>query len=280
MENRRSALAAFRRRLWQKFLQSLRLLRDVVRFMREADMQIMASSLAFATMISFVPLLAVSLSVFTAYGGLEPLLFKIEAFVLDNVVEATSAAFETAIRKSVARAHSGVLGFWGIAGLLLSSTKLFHDIETAVQRVWQIKDHHFFAPKLLVYWLLMFAGPLLVAAALGVVGSKDVGLLEVLPHGLIALAFAFIGLFCVYKWVPACRVKTSAALISALTAAVSMGIAKSFYATVMVQMLRYSRLYGSLASVPIFLIWLFVLWWICLAGVALCAALQKGSVRS
>jgi membrane protein len=65
------------------------------------------------------------------------------------------------------------------------------------------------------------------------------------------------------------------ALLSAAAAAAGISIAKEFYSNLMTHVLGYSALYGSLASVPIFLIWLLVLWWISLAGVALCAALER-----
>ncbi|RYZ66215.1 MAG: YihY/virulence factor BrkB family protein, partial [Proteobacteria bacterium] len=59
--------------------------------MKASDLSILAGSLAFSTVISLVPLLAVSLSVFTAFGGLDTLLHKIEPFILQNLVDASGA---------------------------------------------------------------------------------------------------------------------------------------------------------------------------------------------
>lgn len=251
-------------------------IRETRRQMRESDLSILAGSLAFSTVISLVPLMAVSLSVFTAFGGLETLLHKIEPFILQNLVDASGAEISRGIRRAIARVHSGALGIGGAIGLLIASSKLFYDMERAVQRVWGIENERRFWRRLFVYWLLMFLGPLLLAGVLGLVGSKDVSKLKYLPKGLIVLTIEFIAIFAFYKVVPSTFVKIKAALISALIAVAAIGVAQSFYSTIMRTFLKVNKVYGSLASVPLFLIWLLVLWQICLTGVALCAVLNRG----
>lgn len=249
--------------------------RDTWKRMRESDVQILASSLAFATVISLVPLLAVSLSVFHAYGGFEGLIAKIEPFILQNLVDTSGAQASRYIRKAIKRVHSGTLGIGGAIGLLFASTKLFHDMETAVQRVWQLRPRRSLIRRVIVYWTVMFLGPLLLAALLGLIGSRDLGLIEFLPKGAIAVVFGFAGLVIIYKLVPACRVNWRPALISASVATVGIALAQEFYSVLTTKILRYSKVYGSLASIPIFLIWVLLLWWICLAGAALTATLQQ-----
>ena len=58
-------------------------------------------------------------------------------------------------------------------------------------------------------------------------------------------------------------------------AALGVVLAQSFYARVTGHILSYSKIYGSIASIPIFFLWILVLWWIALAGVALCAVLEN-----
>lgn len=255
----------------------LRLVRDTVKRMRESDVQILASSLAFGTVISLVPLLAVSLSVFHALGGFDSLMKQIEPFLMHNFVEASGAEASRYIRKAVKRIHSGALGIGGAVGLLIVSTKLFHEMETAVQRVWGLKSTRSIIKRLIVYWIVMFLGPLVLAVALGLIGSKDLGLLPLIPKGSLTVVFGFISFFAIYKLVPSCPVSYRAAGWSALIATIGISLAQSFYVEITRNILRYNKVYGSLASIPIFLLWILVLWWICLGGVALCATLEKKS---
>lgn len=250
------------------------------RQMKESDVRILAGSLAFATVISLVPLLAVSLSVFHAYGGFESLLRKIEPFIMQNFVEASGAEISRYIRKAIERVHSGTLGLISVVGLFIASTKVFHDMETAVQKVWQIKQKRSLLKRLAVYWSIMFLGPLILAVALGVIGSRDLGLIDVIPKGVISLGFSFFAFLIIYKIVPACPVRWRSALASAILATIGVGLAQAFYSGLTKDILRYNKIYGSLASVPIFLLWILLLWWIFLAGAAFCATLERYRDRS
>ena len=240
-----------------------------------SDVSTLAGSLAFSTAVSLVPLLAVSLSVFTAFGGLDSLLHKIEPFILHNLVDASGAELSKTLRGAIERVHSRALGLGGALGLLIASTKIFYDMEKAVHRVWGIASDRKIWRQFLIYWVLMFLGPLLIAVILGVLGSKDLGLIGPFPRAIILVSFEFITLLCIYKFVPSTYVAWISALASASIATLAVAIAQAFYSGVMKTFFNTNKVYGSLASVPLFLIWILILWWICLVGVAYCAVLEK-----
>ena len=246
----------------------------VFRQLVDSDVQMLSGSLAYTTVISLVPLLAVSLSVFSAYGGMASLLSKIEPFILQNLVDASGAEISKAIRKSLDRVHNGTLGATGAFFLFLASTKLFHDMEKAVHKVWQIESSRWFVQKLVIYWTTMFLSPVLLAVALGILTSKDLGI-GVLSKGTVIACIEFIALFTVYKFVPSCKVRWSSAIFSAVLATAGIRLTQLFYAQITKSMLSYNKIYGSLASIPIFLLWVLVLWYVTLTGVAICAALDK-----
>jgi membrane protein len=251
------------------------LVSDALKQARESDLQILASSLAFITIVSLVPILAVSLSVFKAYGGFESLLSKVEPFILQNLAEASGAEATRYIRQVVARIHSGALGVTGVIGLLFTSTKLFHDVDTAVQRVWKVQSRRSLIKRLIVYWLLMFLGPLVLAVALGIIGSKDLGLIKVVPKDLIATVVTFVAFLSINKLVPAVKVSWRSAFVGSLLTTIVMALAQEFYGAAMKHLFKFGKMYGSLASIPLLLIWIHVCWWIALAGVALTAALER-----
>lgn len=263
------------------FIQTgLAILLATWRRMRCADVPILASSLAFTTVISLVPLLAVSLSVFKAYGGFANLMKYLEPFILENFVEASGAHVSRFISASVDRIESGALGVTGAVGLVLTSTKVFFDMETAVQRIWREAHDNFRWQRLLVYWAVMFFGPLVLAVGLGLIGSKGLGVIFFIPKKTVVIFCLFVAFYLINKFVPASQVRFKAAAISALFASFALGYAQVFYARFTVDVLRYSKIYGSLASIPIFLVWLLILWWISLASVALCAVLNSEEWRT
>lgn len=241
----------------------------------ESDARILAGSLAFATTISIVPLLAVSLSVFHWYGGFEPLLQRVEPFLLNKLVAGAGNELASAIRGVIHRVHSTALGVGGVIGLLFASMNLFWNVEEGVVRIWGSRSKRPLWLRFVVYWAIMFVGPLLFAAGLGVIGSSDITSLRYVPKGTIGFAFTFFGLIGIYKFVPARNVRLRAAFWSALIAAAGITLAQEFYFEITKTLLSYNKVYGSLASVPIFLLWILVLWWIVLFGVALCKALHS-----
>jgi membrane protein len=244
------------------------------RQLRAADARILAGSLAFTTTMSIVPLLAVSLSVFKAYGGFQLLMKQIEPFILKNLAETSGVNTSRFIESAINRIQSGTLGIGGALALFFTSTKLLLDMETAVRRVWCEKWRRPKLRRLLVYWIVVFVAPLLMAVALGIVGSKGLGLIRVLPKHSIAFGFTFVVFFCVNKFVPTSSVRLGSALVSSLLGALGVALAQNFYAQLTKTVLSYSKIYGSLASIPIFLLWILIIWWIVLGSVALCATLE------
>ncbi len=262
---------------WFRFQDVLRLSYRTWQRTRACDVQFLAASLAFSTVVSIVPLMAVSLSVFKAYGGAKILMARIEPFILENFVEASGVHISEMIKSSIQNIESGVLGVTGSIFLFFTSTRLLLSLETAVDRVWDERVSPFRFKKLLVYWIFLFVGPLILAIAIGFWGSRETGLHHLAPRHTLAFLFTIIILFCLYAYVPKRTVRWRWALLSSFLATVAIALAQHFYAQVTTQLLRYNKIYGSLAAVPVFLIWILILWWIFFIGVALCATLEETS---
>ncbi len=252
-----------------------RILLAAFRRIQQADIELVAGSLSYTTVLSMVPLLAVSLSVFQWLGGLDGLLKQVEPFILQNLAESSGVELSRHLSRAIRRVHSGALGVGGVVGVFLASTKLFTDMERAIHRVWLLKKRRALWKRLAVYWTVMFTAPLVLAATLGVLGTKGLGFLKAIPHQSITVVFAFAGLFAIFKWVPARKVEIGPALASALLATGGLALAQEFYAGIMRSLFRFSKVYGSLAGLPLFLMWVFVFWWIILMGATLTALLQE-----
>lgn len=261
--------------LRQTVRQGIKTLRATYARINQADLPLVAGSLSYMTVLTLVPLLAVSLSVFHWLGGLDEMMKQIEPFLIKNLIESSGAEVSRYLSRAIRRVHSGAIGVGGVVGLFFASTKLFHDMERAVQRVWITTKRRALWKSLLVYWLVMFAGPLLVAALLGVIGRQTIGRGPLVPLEVVAASLAFLALFSIYKWVPSRKVEFRPAFAAALLATAALALTQEFYSSVMRGLFRFSKLYGSLAGLPLFLIWVLLLWWIVLLGAALTAILQE-----
>jgi membrane protein len=82
-------------------------------------------------------------------------------------------------------------------------------------------------------------------------------------------------LFLVYKLVPDRPVRTKSAFISALFTSGGIWATHNGYSYITVKMFNYNKIYGSFAAIPVLLIWLLSIWFVILAGVALCAGMHK-----
>lgn len=262
---------------WFFFLPNV--IRDFGVLLKDADIRLLASALAFTTLISLVPLLAVSLSVFHSFGGFEFLLKKVEPFFLQNLIPASGADITSAIRGAIQRVHSGALGFWGVVGLMLASTKMCFDIERSVQKVWELPSRKKFAGRLFVYWMVMFSVPVVIGVILGLVGAKDLAFYKHIPKWTISFVLLFTGLFATYTYMPAVKVVRMWAAVSAALTASSILFLQISYVGITRELISYNKVYGSLVSIPFFLIWLFLVWWMFLIGAGLCASLQSRSNR-
>lgn len=252
--------------------------------MQEAQLFITASSLAYTTLMSLIPVLAVSFSVFKAFGGLEHLYGVIEPWVIENLTEGTDEQVLTIIRGMIGNIHAGALGIGGFIGLILTSTSLFWNIENAIQRVWKAKPRQGWFRRFAVYWLLITLGPLGISIALGLAGmgqmsgtpsNSDATTVRFIPYGGVIFFFTAALLVLIYKYVPNRKVNWRPAIAGGLVTGVVWNLARAGYGFYIGNLVHYRNIYGSIAALPILLLWLYIIWLILLSGTALTAAFQK-----
>ncbi len=253
---------------------TFRFFQSLIHQIIDGEIQILASSLAFGTLISIVPLLAVSLSISYAFGGLDSFLKTVEPFLLHDLLPASVADIGQAIRHSVARVHSGALGVMGLLSMLVISTKIFFDIEYAVQTIWRLQNPRSLTLRVFIYWLVLFSVPILIAALIGFLGSHDFKSVISLPKDSVRFLVILAVIFAINKLMPTTKVRGWVAFLCSIGATIAMSVLQTSYATLNKKIFSYSAVYGSLASVPLFLLWILLVWWIILMSVAVCASLH------
>jgi len=259
------------------FLAIKDVLRMTVDQMRHAQLFLVASSLAYTTILSIVPLLAVSFAIFNAFGGLEKLYKIIEPMIVSNLAHGSSQEAIEMIQSFIDNTHSGALGLGGLIGLIFTSMSMLSSAENAINRVWQVKTRRSLLSRIYSYWFFITLGPLAFSVAVGVATSTSLPLSFLFPSGT-GLFLMTVGLFfIVYQWVPHTRVNPLFSLTSAAITAALWNLARQGYYLYTKHVMTYSKIYGSLGAIPIILLWIYIVWVLILGGAALAAALQRRS---
>lgn len=244
--------------------------------MQESDLRIIAGALAFTTVLSFIPFIAITLSTFKAMGGLEFLYPKVEAFIIKNLAGAVGSDAIIYAKKAVRRIQSGNFGLIGGLFLVLTSVRLLADMEIGINRVWKIRESRHLGKRLFFYWALIVTLPFMLA---GYVAALSSAILEPLKQfgvlNLVSYLFLTFMIFLVYKIVPATKVHWKPAMVSSAIVAICLLITKAIFTWLVKEVFTFGKLYGGIASIIVFLFWILTIWHVLLIGVAVCASLQK-----
>lgn len=251
------------------------ILRDALDHMKQAQLPLVASSLAYTTILSIVPLLAVSFAIFQAFGGLQTLGETIEPFIVSNLAEGVSDDVVSKIESFVSNAHAGAIGITGLIGLLFTSMSMLLNIEKSVNRMWQVPLSRSLAKRITFNLLFVALGPIAFSVALGAATSAHLPLSSIFPSGTGIFLFTALAFFVLYKWVPHTRVRPGCAAVAGILNAAVFSIAQRGFKLYTSHLMTYSKIYGSLGAVPILLLWIYIVWFIVLGGAAFTAALQK-----
>lgn len=253
----------------------LQVVTDTLLQIRESQLPMAASSLAYTTILSVIPLLAVSFSIFQAFGGLEHLSSLIEPLILENLAEGTGDETLKQIKGFISHIHAGALGATGFVGLIITSMSLLSSIEKTVNKVWKTEIKRPLFYRIASYWFVITIGPLSASLFLGYATAGSSTLSEYLPTGFGSFLITFFVFVAMNKWIPNKNVNWIAAGIGGIFTTIVWLIAKFGYSIYNQKVMTYSKIYGSLGAIPIFLVWIYVTWLVILTGAALSAVIQN-----
>src|SRR4051812_36760219 len=171
------------RRRWKPGFLPTELLNEVWAQMQRAQLLLVASSLAYTTILSIIPMLAVSFAIFKAFGGLEKLYHTIEPFILSNLAEGSSDEVIASIRKFVENANASAIGIGGFVGLVVTSMSMLSSIERAINVAWGAPMRRNYFQRIATYWFFITLGPLAASVGVGMVTTSNIPLWQFVPDG-------------------------------------------------------------------------------------------------
>ena len=239
-----------------------------------------AASLAYTSLLSLVPLLAIALGMLAAFPVFTPWHIQIENWIFVNFVPAVGQVVQEQVSSFIANA--GRLSAAGIIGLGVTAIMLLVTIETSFNKIFLVDRHRSALSRLLVYWTIMTMGPLLVGAALSVqaavLGFTDWQIHLAFTDSVARLlpTMASIAIFAVmYAAIPNRPIPPLDALTGGIVAGLLFALLRSLFTIYIARSDAYTTVYGAVAVVPIVLFWMFLSWVIVLIGAEITAALEE-----
>ncbi len=252
-----------------------------MRFSQDRCAQI-ASSLTFTTLLSIVPLLTIALTMFSAFPVFQDFSNEIKAFLVDNLMPEKSGRVITKYVQQFAESATKLTAA-GIVFLTVTAMLMMLTIDRAFNVIWRVSRPRPLMKRLVIYWAVITLSPLLIGASLSLtswlVGLSmgyakhipviGVGALKILPVMFTTLAFALL-----YQLVPNRYVPRTHAWTGAIIASIMFESMNRIFGYYISHFPSYKLVYGAFASVPIFLLWIYLSWFIILVGALITASLS------
>ncbi len=257
---------------------------------RGLNLNQIAASLSFTTTLSLVPMLTIA----TILIGYLPSVIQVKnafrTWLLGTYMPGgLNQQVFTYLDQFSSKARG--LTFVGLIGLLITTVMTLAVIEAAFNQIFKVQERRPLYKKVLIYGAATFLGPVLLGVGIylsGVLFSASEGWIEAISFGFrlmaaIAPIFLAIAVYTVvYKVMPYSKILWSDAFSGALFAALSFELMKFGYAIFLSHTAFYKTVYGAFAIFPLGLLWIYMTWWITLAGAILVANLpniRSGVIR-
>jgi len=221
--------------------------------------------------------------VFTAFPMFGKLQDALQAWLVQSLIPDSIARQVLGYLNQFAGKASR-LGAVGLAALFVTALALVLTIDKTLNGIWRVKRRRPLGQRVLVYWAVMTLGPLLLGASLSMssyVVSASRGIVAAMP-GAVTLLLDVIeyfllaaGLAALYRYVPNTPVRRSHAWAGALFAAIGVEVARRLLALYIGKVPAYSAVYGAFATLPILLVWIYLVWVIALLGAVIAAYLPS-----
>ena len=237
--------------------------------------------LSYVTLLSMVPLLAVTFSAFSLFPVFQEWRGELEAFVFKNFVPTMGEAIQGHFLRFIENATK--MTPVGLVILILLALLLIYSIDHTLNHIWRVRNNRRLIVSFSIYWVVLTLGPVLIGTSLlttsyllSLTGFEENTLLAVRKLFLESLPYlaSFSSFLLLYLVVPNTSVHFWSALSGAMIAAILFELSKSAFALYFTHFPVYQAIYGALAIIPLLFIWVYVSWIVVLVGAQVAASLD------
>lgn len=258
------------------------------------DLPKQASAMAYVTLLSLIPSLVAIfcvLSLFSPMMGKGNMLQTVREFVLSNLAASSGQQAVSYLDKMIGGLDLKKIGWQSFASVLVTLVMLLRQIEEALNRIWLVRKGRNIFTRFMYFWTFLTLGTVVIAIIVGV--SSGFNVKQYLKLGaevtqasggrfgfVTTWAGSFVFFAFLYKFVPNCLVEAKPAAVGAAASSTILLIAGYFYGLFVRDSKNYQTLYGAIAQLPIFLLWLYICWTIILLGALIAWRMQEGFPES
>ena len=240
-----------------------------------------SSSLSYTSLIAIVPLFVIGLAIFSAFPGFTTIKEQFQEFILKNFVPDIGQEISQYF-VSFMNAAAQITTI-GVVGLAVTSIMLLSTIENSLNFIFKVYKPRNIKTKITLYWTVITLGPILLGAAFSLRSylftlqnlmpeeiSNSMYISQMLP-GLMTM----LVLVMVYVLVPNKKVKITNAFVGAFIAVLLFWVLRKSFGILVIENATYKTLYGALAALPVFLIWMYLAWSVVIFGAVVTASLEE-----
>ncbi|WP_343564896.1 YihY family inner membrane protein [Kiloniella sp. b19] len=240
-----------------------------------------AASLSYSSLLAMVPLMTIALALLSAFPGFEGQREQLVDQLLSSLLPSAELQIAEQLNSFVQNARQTTA--IGILVLGFTALMLLNTIKSSFDMIWRIRDKRPFFQLMLVYWALLTMGPLLMGTSLSLSSYSyamtrwvgEVDYTRTVISFLLPILFGSVGFTILYAVVPNRAVQWRHALIGAVVATVIFELLKKAFGLYITNFPSYQAIYGALATVPIFLVWLYLSWCVVILGAEIAASLPE-----
>jgi membrane protein len=242
-----------------------------------------ASGLAYGSLLATVPLIAVLFALFSAFAAFDDLKQKVQDLLFSQFLPIHQDEIVTYIEQFTNNTNR--LGFFGFIFLIVTAILLLDAIEVNFNDIWHVRNRRSILNKVTAYTAVLVFATVLLGTSISITAriramffthsAFELDVLAKITSWVLPMTLTFAAFVFMYVLIPNAKVKVASAAIGALVASILWELAKSGFANSIGKSVRYSTIYGSLATVPIFLIWLYITWLILLLGLEIAFTHQR-----
>ena len=241
-----------------------------------------AASLSYTSLIAVVPLFAIGLAIFSAFPVFDGVKEQVKEFLLRNFVPTIEQEVSQYFAEFIDAAAQ--LTTIGVVGIAITAILMLSTIENSLNFIFKVTRPRRLTTKITLYWTVITLGPLLLGTAFSLRGylftlqkfmPEDLANTQLLLSKLLPSLITMFLLVLVYVLVPNKKVKISSAVVGSFVAVILFSVLRRGFGYFMVKAAAHKTLYGALATLPVFLIWMYLAWSVVIFGAVVTAALEE-----
>jgi len=263
----------------QRFKALILFIRYLFDQIRQHNVFNLSSTLAFTTLLAFVPLFTVVFAFLSSLPIARDVAVDINHFVLTYFIPEIGPEIEEVLSGFIQNAMR--MQLISFISLLVTALMLIATIDKAMHEIWHEARKRTALGSLFIYWLVLIITPLMLATSIAISSyvstlkwfdevPEQIGVMWTL---ILPWLSSTIGLTLLYQVIPSAAVKFRHALFGAMFAALLFELSKRLFSLYIAHFPVQEAIFGALAVFPLFLIWLFVAWLVVLLGAEVCHAL-------